>query len=291
MKYISIILFSLCLCLSSFAQQQEMSTEARQFKNSLLSFLREEGYAPSSEPGSNQVNFKREGESYWITLTGAMPVQVSIHINGFTNKDANALALLLACNEVNKDAYYAKAFVDDFGDNGSTNIVIEMPCHNAEEFRYVFSESVKTLAFAKEKMQESYNKNQEELAESNKPFEVTACTVCNEDNDGKKINTYGNTIYSSRTKYLKPKLSIKSEKSGNYTIYYKLLKPDGTLSTGTSSPSGYSSSKSVYIYSGTREYELSGWGSNTSGHWPAGTYKYEFYCEGASLGYYTFTIY
>lgn len=292
MKYIvTFFLLSLFICFPAMSQQAEMSAEARQFKNSLMSFLREEGFSPSTDYNSNKVNFKREGESYWITLTGAMPVQVSFYINGFTNKDTNALALLLACNEVNKDAYYVKAYVDDFGDEGSTNIAIEMPCHSAEEFRYVFSEAVKSLAYAKNKIQESYNKNQEDLAESNKPFEVTACTIANVNKSGGIVTDYGNTIYSSRTKYLKPKLTIKSNKAGNYTIYFKLYTPNGTLSTGTNSPSGYSSSTSVYIYSGTRDYELSGWGTDTFGNWPAGTYKYEFYCEGANLGYYTFTIY
>lgn len=122
------------------------------------------------------------------------------------------------------------------------------------------------------------------------PFSATSCSVSNEDNNGTTITDFGNTIYSYNTKYLKPRLTLESKQSGNFTIYYKLFKPDGTLSTGTNSPSGYSVSSSIYIYQGTHTYKLDGWGSNTSGHWKAGDYRYEFYCNGESLGYYEFTI-
>lgn len=275
----------------AIAQTQGLSSNAQRFKTNLLSFLREEGYTPTVDNDGKTINLKRQGENYWINLSGSLPVQVTVNIGGFGNKDANALAILLACNEVNKALYYVKAYVDDFGDNGNTCISIEMPCHTAEEFRYVFNDCVNSLATAKTKIQESYDENRKGLDESNKPFNVTACSVGNQDTNRNTITAFGNNIYSYQTKYLVPQLTIQSENSGNYTIYYKLYTPNGTLSTGTSSPSGYSSSTSLYIYSGTRTYTLKGWGSNTSGHWGKGKYKYEFYCNGSSLGYYEFTIY
>ena len=193
-------------------------------------------------------------------------------------------------NEVNKELYYVKAYVDDFGDEGSTNIAIEIPAHTAEDFRYVFTDCAKALAQARNNIQDSYNKNKESLDESNQPFKVTGCSVGNEDKKGKIITDFGNTIYSYNTRYLKPQLTIQSEKSGTYTIYYKLYTPNGTLSTGTCSPSGYSTSSTINIKAGTYTYKLSGWGADTAGNWKAGNYKYEFYCNGASLGYYEFTI-
>lgn len=276
----------LCVC----AYAQGLSAEASRFKTNLISFLREEGYVPTVSNDGKTVNFKREGENYWIDLSGAMPVQVTMHIGGFGNKDANTLAILLACNEVNRDKYYVKTYVDDFGENGSTIISIEIPCHTAEEFRYVFNDCVRALASAKNDVQDAYNKNKMELEDSNKPFSINSCSVANQDNNSSVITNYGNTIYSYNTKYLIPKINITCEKAGTYTIYYKLYLPNGTLSTGTNSPTGYTTSKSLYIYSGTRDYELIGWGGNDSGHWKAGTYKYEFYCNGVNLGYYNFSI-
>ncbi len=292
MKCIKVLLLMFVCCLSNNTTLgQNLSTEASRFKSNLLSFIREEGYIPTESNEGKTINFKKEGENYWIDLAGSMPVQVTIHIGGFGNKDANALAILLACNEVNRDKYYVKAFVDKFDEEGSINISIEMPCHTAEEFRYVFNDCIRALASAKISIQEAYNKNQAELEESNKPFEVTGCAVGIEDKNGKTVTPFGETLYSYKTKYLKPQLTIKSEVSGNYTIYYKLYTPDGTISTGTSSPTGYSTSSSIYVSLGTKTYNLSGWGSDTSGNWKAGEYKYEFYCNGANLGYYIFKIY
>ncbi len=293
MKTIKLLLLVLGLTFFTaygYAQSQGLSTEASRFKTNLMTFLREEGYFPNVSNEGKTVNFKREGENYWIDLSGSMPVQVTMHIGGFGNKDANALAILLACNEVNRDQYYVKAYVDDFGDEGSTIISIEMPCHTAEEFRYVFNDCVRALSAAKTCVQEAYNKNQAELDDSNKPFTINSCSIANQDNKGKIITKYGNNIYSYNTKFLIPKLNITCNNPGTYTIYYKFYLPNGTLSSGANSPTGYSSSKTLYIYSGTRDYELIGWGGNDSGYWKAGTYKYEFFCNGVNLGYYNLTI-
>lgn len=293
MKHLKALLVLLMLqfsCLASYAQSTELSNAARQFRTSILSFLREEGFTPTTSNDGKTVNFKREGQEYWITLSGSMPVQVNMHIEGFGHKDANLLAILIACNEVNKEKYYVKAYVDDFGDNGSTNLAIEIPCHTAEDFKYVFFDCVRSLAVSRTQLQEEYNQAQESLNESNKPFEIISCSVANVDKNNKVLTNYGNTIYSYSSRYLKPRIEIKNDKYGKYTIYYKLYTPDGTLSTGTSSPKGYSTSGELTVYSGTQTYELPGWGSDTSGHWKAGDYRYEFYCNGASLGYYNFTI-
>ena len=152
---------------NTFAQSQDLSANAQKFKTNLLSFLREEGYVPTVDNNGKTVNFKREGENYWIDLSGSMPVQITMHIGGFGNKEANVLAILLACNEVNRDKYYVKAYVDDFGEEGSTNITIEMPCHTAEEFRYVFNDCVRALSSAKPSVQEAYSKHNEDLGNSN----------------------------------------------------------------------------------------------------------------------------
>lgn len=280
-----------CFTMTTNAQTQEMSQAARSFKTNLMSFLREEGYTPTTESGnSNTINFKREGEAYWITLSGSRPVQVTMHINGFTNKDADGLALLIACNEVNKTLYYVKAYVDNFNDNGNTNIAIEIPAHTAEDFRYVFADCVRTLAQARNTIQDSYAKSKESLDESNQPFKVTACAVGNTDKNGNVLTNYGNTIYSYSTRYLRPQLTISCDKPGTYKIYTKFYTPGGILSTGTGSPSGFTNSTELYISNGTKTYTLSGWGGDTSGFWKSGNYKYDFFCNGVNLGFYEFSI-
>lgn len=139
------------------AQSQEMSPAAKSFKANIATFLREEGYTPTSEVNSNAIEFKREGEAYKIIFSGSRPVQVTMYIDGFSNKDANMLALLLACNEVNKSIYYVKTYISDFGDEDRSMISIEIPAHTEEDFRYVFSDCVRSLARAKEELIDAYN--------------------------------------------------------------------------------------------------------------------------------------
>lgn len=127
---------------------------------------------------------------------------------------------------------------------------------------------------------------------SNKaPFVITSIEIGNTDYDGNVINNYGSKIYGYQTKYLKPKLYVSVNTSGTYIIYHKLYKPDGTLSTGTNSPSGYSSSREVSLYSTTSYVYMYGWGSNTAGHWSAGQYRWEFWYSGEKIGEKSFTIY
>lgn len=122
------------------------------------------------------------------------------------------------------------------------------------------------------------------------PFDIIDCSVGNTDKNNRVIDEFGSTIYSYRTNYLKPRLKIKSSKSGDFLIYYKLFNPNGSLSTGTSSPSGYSTSYTISVHPGLDDYDLTGWGSDTNGHWKAGEYIYEFYCNQQHLGSYKFTI-
>ena len=123
------------------------------------------------------------------------------------------------------------------------------------------------------------------------PFVITSVDVANVTYEGSFINNYGSRIYSYQTRYLKPKLYINVKTSGKYTVYTKLYMPNGSLSTGTSSPTGYSYSNTLTLYSWTTSWELSGWGSNTAGCWSAGKYRWEFWYNGEKIGEKSFTIY
>ena len=124
------------------------------------------------------------------------------------------------------------------------------------------------------------------------PFEITSVSVGNMDYNGNMINSYGSTIYSSDTRYLSPRIYVNVKVSGTYTIYVKLFIPNGTMSTGLSSPSGYTFSQTINLYSYTSSYvNLNGWGNNTPGHWSSGSYRWEFYYLGEKIAEKTFTIY
>lgn len=123
------------------------------------------------------------------------------------------------------------------------------------------------------------------------PFTITSVEVANIASGGSIINDFGSKIYSSQTKYLTPQLYIKVNTPGTYTVYTKLYNPSGQLTTGSNSPSGYSFSNTETLYSSTTQWRLSGWGSNTVGHWSAGQYRWEFWYNGSKIGEKSFTIY
>lgn len=296
MKTIRVVIFLFIICLSNVAtiKGQGLSAEATRFKTNLLTFMREEGYFPNVSSDGTRINFKNEGKSYWIDLAGSMPIKVTMHIEGFTNKDANVLAILLACNDVNRDQYYVKAYVSDYGAEGSTSISIEFPCHTAEEFRYVFKECIRSLATAEKTIQEKYDKHKSDLGDSNvrkSPISISNVDIGITDENNKIVTQYGNKLYSSLTKYLSPRIMASAETAGTYDIYCKIYTPSGNLSTGSTSPSGYSWKYSLQMHQGNGTYVLSGWGSDKYGHWSSGNYVMEFYYDGILLVTKKFTIY
>lgn len=124
------------------------------------------------------------------------------------------------------------------------------------------------------------------------PFIVTDIKMGNMNANGSMYTDYGSSIYSSSSMYLSPKIYYDGIKSGSYTIYWKIFYPDGTMSTGRSSPSGYSTSGTFYINEGDgNSCTLSGWGSETKGNWRSGTYRIEIWYNNSCLKSKNFTIY
>lgn len=128
-------------------------------------------------------------------------------------------------------------------------------------------------------------------ASSKARFVINSVEIGNVDYEWNVINDYGRNIYSYQTRYLTPKINITVYTPGTYSIYVKLYNPNGSLMTGNSSPSGYTYKNDVTLYSNTTYYKLSGWGSNTPGHYSSGQYRFEFYYNGEKIGEKSFRIY
>ncbi len=126
---------------------------------------------------------------------------------------------------------------------------------------------------------------------SSYPLIISDLLVANTYSNGTIETDYGNTIYSSRTMYLCPRISYEGVIPGNVTLYLKLYRPNGQLATGPSSPNGYTYSSSEWIYSGNNTSTLGGWGNSTKGNWPSGTYRFEVWYKNTCLKSKSFTIY
>jgi cell division protein FtsL len=112
------------------------------------------------------------------------------------------------------------------------------------------------------------------------PFVIYRVEIGNVYNGGGVETEYGNTLYSSRTMFLSPKIFYKGFKSSDYTFDVKCFSPDGTMSTGTSSPKGFSQSALHYLSEGDNQLVLEGWGNKSKGYWKKGKYRLELWCKG-----------
>lgn len=113
--------------------------------------------------------------------------------------------------------------------------------------------------------------------------------------EGGEVETdYGQKIYSSNTMYLGPRLKYYSLNEMSLKFLVKLYRPDGYVSTGTSSesvPNGYSYACTRKVYEGENERTLSNWGNASKGNWSSGKYRYEIWIDGKCLKTKEFTIY
>jgi len=125
------------------------------------------------------------------------------------------------------------------------------------------------------------------------PMLITDIEIANVYSDGTIETSYGSSIYSSSSMYLKPRLTYTGIRTGeSITLYAKLYGISGTLQTGNSSPSGYTFSSSVTVSEGSdNTCELSGWGGANKGFWSRGSYRYEIWYGNVCLKSKTFYLY
>lgn len=123
------------------------------------------------------------------------------------------------------------------------------------------------------------------------PMIITDIDIRNISKSGEIQTDYGNTIYDYETMYLQPRISYYGLISEDISLKCKLYNPSGKMTTGTTSPSGYSFSDSKHVWEGTNTMTLSGWGSATKGYYDSGTYRIEIWYNDICLKSKTFTIY
>ena len=125
-------------------------------------------------------------------------------------------------------------------------------------------------------------------------IEITGISFCNTDYDGNTIDDYGAKLYDGRIKYIGAEISYNglTSTSKDVTFYVKVIKEDGSLIKGTSSPEGYSFDIERTVKSGKNlSLYLVGYGSNSGGTYKPGQYTYEIWLDGAKIYQASFTVY
>ena len=129
------------------------------------------------------------------------------------------------------------------------------------------------------------------------PIHITAIEVGNVKSDGTIIDDFGSTIRSTKTRYLKPRITYTSYKGWEtISLDVKLYRVNGNtsnLSTGKSSPDDYTyTSTFTTARQGTTDNTetLTGWGNDDAGNWSAGTYRFEIWYHEICLKAKTFQV-
>lgn len=270
------------LLLTFHAYGKDLTPQQKAFQASIMQFLKEEGFSPEIDE-VNDLTFRKEGNLYWFEFSDSSPIYMEFHRLGLNSKNADTDVVLQACNYANKTIKCVKAIML----TTSISLSVELYCHSVEEFKYIFYKSMRSLDDGYNALKEYYDKHQGNMPSA--PFTINSVTVANVKQDGTIINHYGTKIYDFQTMYIKPRINVTVSKPGTYDIKVKFITPTG-MSTGTSSPTGYTYSNRITMTQ-DQHYYLDGWGNANAGNWGKGNYRLEFYYKNKRVGNYSFTIY
>lgn len=205
------ILSILAACLISVASlyAADLTPEQSKFRSNLLQFLKEEGFSPTIDDDDNSINFKKEGILYWISVADSNPFYVELHRAGLNCKEADLGIILSAVNEGNKKIRSAKAILNS---SAIVSFAVELYCHSAEEFRYIFYKSLKELEAIKSKVLDYYNENSEQQGSASS---ATSATTVHSADINAFFPVYGFTLGKVTSKELEAKgFTVKTIDSG-----------------------------------------------------------------------------
>lgn len=122
------------------------------------------------------------------------------------------------------------------------------------------------------------------------PLSINEIKIANSDYDGNIETDFGNTIYSTNSMYLLPKIYYTSNATGRIKLQIRFYQPNGILCVGNNSPSGYTYNSEISLDSNGSTKLLS-WGSPNKGYWSSGKYRIEIWWDGCCLAHNGFEIY
>jgi hypothetical protein len=99
------------------------------------------------------------------------------------------------------------------------------------------------------------------------------------------ITQPGEKLNAKDIRYLMPVITYNTLVNGEFTIFVKIINPNGTVKrNATTSPAGYSySTKGNILIGKENSFTLSGWGNDNKSTYSAGEYTVEVWCEGVCL--------
>ena len=123
-------------------------------------------------------------------------------------------------------------------------------------------------------------------------FGIHSIEFGNNDYYGNTLTRHGRSLYSSKMRYLMPRLIYYATGTKNVTFQYKIFNPDGTLNYNSNYSEEFTGRPShVTLYAGKKNIvELKGWGHSDKSTYQPGTYSIEIWYDGKCIKKQSFEI-
>ena len=137
-----------------------------------------------------------------------------------------------------------------------------------------------------------YAKEQELSLISEDGFGIHSIEFGNCDFSGNTLTGYGRPLYSSKMRYLKPRIIYYATGTKNVVFQYKIFYPDGTLKYNSDYSEEFTvNSHHVTLYAGKKnKVKLRGWGHSKESTYHPGTYSIEIWYNGRCVKKQSFEI-
>lgn len=128
---------------------------------------------------------------------------------------------------------------------------------------------------------------------TNSIFKITRMVFGSEDKESNVNIPYGEKLYEGDVKYLTENIYYEGlyANEQNISLYVRIFFPTGSMSSGTSSPTGFSYKRDVTIKPGANVLKIAGWGNNSGTTYKEGVHKYEIWLDGEKIYETSFTVY
>lgn len=283
-RIFSILLLGVLLMPALLAQNpKNLNADQLELRSDVFNFLKQEGYMPEID-SDGDIKFKAEGKIYYVSVDAKdeNPMYLVFYRPSTYPEKYSKNTLLLATEQLNRYKGVKLVCFNNFYRVGA-----ELYLRSAEAFKGCFYQILNNIdALVSDILEECENvKNSGSSSNGTSPITILSLDVANVDENNNIITDWNSTIYSSQTKYLKPRINFTSSvSSGTFTLYVKLKKNNVLQYNSSTSPNGYTYSVDVSISeSGYQTKYLSGWGSVNAGFWSAGTYSFEVWHKGKLL--------
>ena len=139
------------------AAATELTGEQLAFRSAVMNFLRSEGFVPKVDTRDESIEFKKEGERYWIYVEESSPFYVTLQREGYSIEADQAAKSKEIANRVNRTKKAAKVYVSE----ASVTFVVEMFAPSAESFEKVFYRTMEQVDAAHDQFTEEYNSTED----------------------------------------------------------------------------------------------------------------------------------